>query len=240
MASIQVIQFSLLQLLFNNIINYYNFPNSNKIKMLKLSLSVDPYLALKHKYYSSEVCSPLHILCILQLGFPFSQLLDLARGTSAECHKYFVPRSAVEAALRTCENYYRYTLALFEEVFDYDVALHCKCSGTYHEESSVDKILATLPQEPLDAFLGTFLILYRLLFCNNSFLVFSTGHCVLVAKTCFKANVNSERQMRMNLARCINVQLRTVRSLTGLGPSPAEFEEYKLAMRRGLKRKLPL
>lgn len=36
--------------------------------MLKLTLSVDPYLALKHKFYSSEVRSlQLHILCTLQL-----------------------------------------------------------------------------------------------------------------------------------------------------------------------------
>lgn len=104
----------------------------------------------------------------------------------------------------------------------------------------MDTLLATLPEGPLDAFLSTTLFLYRFIFFKITLIVYSTGHCVLVAKSQFKANASSDRQLRLNLARCINVQLRTVRSLTGLGPSPTEFEAYTLAMRRARKRKLPV
>lgn len=85
------------------------------------------------------------------------------QGVSTKSNKYFIPRSAVSDALKNSSNYYNYTLSVFEKVFDRNVAMHCRCDAPYLEPNSVDDLLATIPQEPLDVFLGTIFVLSHFL-----------------------------------------------------------------------------
>lgn len=81
--------------------------------------------------------------------------MDLAKDTSICSHKYFVARKVVEAALETSTTYNSYAIAVFEDVFQRDVAIYCRCDReTYCDDNSVDKLLAILPQEPFDVYLG--------------------------------------------------------------------------------------
>lgn len=172
--------------------------------------------------------------------FSPKQLQDLVQAPSYSDHRYFVTRTVSELALKECTTFDAYAIAIFDDVFDRDIALHCKCKGETHPgENSVDNLLAILPEEPLDVFIGT-----KPAFLNPVSVTLThiatcpTAHCINAAKTTFKVNTSTERQLRLSLIKCINGHLRTVRGLVGLGPRQYEYGKYQEAMRRAKKRKI--
>lgn len=88
---------------------------------------------------------------------------------SKNVKKYYVSRNVVREALRKSKTYESYATAIFDDFFDHDVALHSRCDGPYLDVYSVEALLATLPQEPLDVLLGIVFLFLRFSFLHSIF-----------------------------------------------------------------------
>lgn len=78
---------------------------------------------------------------------------------------YYVSYRVVESARQQSLTYLQYATSMFEEFFNMDVALLCKCEGTNEGVCYDGYMRAVIPHDALAVFLGK--ILFHVFFTTN-------------------------------------------------------------------------
>lgn len=117
--------------------------------MLRTRLILQPEFALHYKAPGPLVSS---LCCMIFFTHDLydSQLRDLAIG-SRHSGKYFVAFEAEKNARESAVSYLDFSVRLFEEFFDMEVALHCIMGG-YLGLPDAGLLLARLPEEAVTVF----------------------------------------------------------------------------------------